>query len=905
MKSTELFRFVLVRPADKQERVTKVNYVNVTESFTAVGYQPKDIVIDDVLNYGKIFHDLDQAGNLKSNIKTVIESVEVGNKDWTFDKNVLDGQLISIYKYGRDEFALGPKLSRYRQLYDVVERASKNADDIEVLPLSLEVEHKNVEQPKSIEQPRGPVRLFDAKQVSDLNRAIDLLQSPKDLQKVLAVDPLVLRDDGNHDAAPLRLTLKQDWYSVLPIDTQVAVQRLVGTNMLSVHEVYHTLIEASRSVFPKYILATRKNGLYSIGPFHVELTDMPDLSLPVQTELERVPGSDVLFTGFGDLLVVRERPLHYEGGDISNIQNVLKSEILKRETKHFTETVDTLTTSEENTREEQHDSQTTDRFSLSNESSNVLKESTSLKAGLSVSAKYGPYVEVHADASVAQDKSSEDSSKTAAAFSKEVTSRASLKVIEKILRSRTIQTTDRFEENFTHEFNNVKDGASNISGVYQWINKVTQAQTYNYGKRWMIDFIVPEPAAFSLDVASGKSDIVAEKPIPLTETAMDINESNYAQIAARYNVTGMKAPPEYMITVSKALTEKTGEQPGVLAQAADVVVSAGYASVYATIVVIFVTLEVGGGQSLFPTVDVAVGGMKSRLGISSGSSVGAAPVEKTTYTGSTTNLSTGTISVGFVAEHTRACTAFFEVTCVRTQNAYDTWRLTVYDQIVLGYMQMKNAYDKAVAQATADIATSIRGQNPGNNSNIVFNEIKKACISMIRKGNFDAFGAIKKDNDGYWETDLSKAELQGPYIRFFEQAFEWENMQYLFYPYYWGRKSQWKVTSMIQDNDPDFASFLRAGASRVVLPVRSNFHDDVAYFLNRGKVWGGGPLPSLRDPRYISIAQELEKMKGKQGDEVSIGEPWEVRVPTNLVRLRTDGELPSWGKDSRGEWTEL
>lgn len=39
--------------------------------------------------------------------------------------------------------------------------------------------------------------------------------------------------------------------------------------------------------------------------------------------------------------------------------------------------------------------------------------------------------------------------------------------------------------------------------------------------------------------------------------------------------------------------------------------------------------------------------------------------------------------------------------------------------------------------------------------------------------------------------NFDEAAGEGPYVRFFEQAFEWEHMTWLAYPYFRGRKSQW------------------------------------------------------------------------------------------------------------------
>ncbi len=52
----------------------------------------------------------------------------------------------------------------------------------------------------------------------------------------------------------------------------------------------------------------------------------------------------------------------------------------------------------------------------------------------------------------------------------------------------------------------------------------------------------------------------------------------------------------------------------------------------------------------------------------------------------------------------------------------------------------------------------------------------------------------------------------------------------------------------------------------------------------------------------MPIADELAERLGKPGDEIPQGEAWEVRVPTNLVKLRADDKLPTWHKDVNGEW---
>jgi hypothetical protein len=137
-----------------------------------------------------------------------------------------------------------------------------------------------------------------------------------------------------------------------------------------------------------------------------------------------------------------------------------------------------------------------------------------------------------------------------------------------------------------------------------------------------------------------------------------------------------------------------------------------------------------------------------------------------------------------------------------------------------------------------------------------------------------------------------------PYVRFFEQAFEWEHIVYFFYPYFWGLKKAWNNRMLLDDVDPPFADFLRAGAVRVVVPVRPGFGAAVAHYLGTpdGQIWNGGPPPDIGDSLYLPIIKEIEEATGAPGSETPVGDPWEVRLPTTLVRIRPNNDLPSWHK---------
>lgn len=122
---------------------------------------------------------------------------------------------------------------------------------------------------------------------------------------------------------------------------------------------------------------------------------------------------------------------------------------------------------------------------------------------------------------------------------------------------------------------------------------------------------------------------------------------------------------------------------------------------------------------------------------------------------------------------------------------------------------------------------------------------------------------------------------------------------------FWGRKGQWREHLFHEHPYPAFNQFLKAGYCRVVVPARLGFEGAIDHYLKIGDIWNGGPLPTVSSGMYLSIADEIAEGLDHPGDEVPQGDPWLVRIPTTLVRLRADNALPSWGQASSGNWVEI
>jgi hypothetical protein len=593
--------------------------------------------------------------------------------------------------------------------------------------------------------------------------------------------------------------------------------------------------------------------------------------------------------GVGDLLVVKQFLKRYEAREESHIENILKSESKKSIYSRMDLSETTTTTETEVDKEEDRDQQTTERFELATESSNTLKEDSSLKAGLSVSGSYGPIVEFKATTDFATSTAKEEASKVGTKYSKDVTTRATSKIIEKNRRQVVTRFVTKVREKSVHGFDNV-NGAASIVGQYQWVDKIYEAQVFNYGKRMLYDIMLPEPAAFLLfaSTRTPKSQADLIKPDPFTLSPADLSEGNYPYYVKKYSVAGVVPPPPLYATSSKAVEGKGDRNDdGIGSKSEDVPIPDGYQAMNASVITWFVWFD----DSDAAFVDMSLGRRGNQVKVNSGGAWFP-----------TLSSETGTVSFAAVSYKIDTFIVNIEILCQRRPETLDAWRLKTHTAIVQAYQQQLRDYQDQLAALQMQAVQQFQGRNPATNERMIRTELKKGAISLFTEQQYDWLNAIQTSAQGYPELDIAEANLEGRYVRFFEQAFEWEQMMYFFYPYYWGRKSNWTERALLDDPDPLFADFIKAGSARCVLPVRPGFEAAVAYFLLTAQIWNGGDLPPLTDPLYVSIIKEIQERDQAPAEEVAQGEPWDVRLPTSLVYLREERSLPSWHKDSSGDW---
>jgi len=285
--------------------------------------------------------------------------------------------------------------------------------------------------------------------------------------------------------------------------------------------------------------------------------------------------------GVGELLIVKQQLVRYQGGDLAHIENVLEGETKTREHRRARKTEEFFEFGIETATEEERDLQSTERFEIQKEAEETIKRETKFEAGLTISASYGSILEVEANTNYALEKSKERSTKLASELSKEIVSKSVSKFSEKVREKRTMRITAEVEEKNLHELINPA-GNEHVVGVYQWIDKVYEAQVFNYGLRTMYDFMVPEPGAFLNEALTQNLDEDAglKMPEPIKKVPSDLNISDYQKYALAYEATGVLPPPLYVFEESVAFNAgaDTGESstPDSYSEVAVIEIEPGY-----------------------------------------------------------------------------------------------------------------------------------------------------------------------------------------------------------------------------------------------------------------------------------------------------------------------------------------
>ena len=573
-----------------------------------------------------------------------------------------------------------------------------------------------------------------------------------------------------------------------------------------------------------------------------------------------------LTTYISDLFIIKEELARFEEGDVADIENVLAGEMKVRRHRYLYRTEDSRESEEETISSDERDHQASEKFSLQEEVRSTIESKVGIDAGVTATLKYGPVSTITPHANVTANFSKSQAENIARAYAKEIVDRSVTKVQEKVRRVQVSKVISELEERNKHSINNAEAGAGHRAGLYYWVNRVSHAQVFNYGKHMMFDAILPEPAALFKKLYDEKfrRDQAKGEPTKPVETTAAITRTTYGSLLSKYAIasTDELQPPDPATAIQVAFSQnvaepessktmgfssnefKTAEIPKgykAIRMEFDVRANSGHPKGTDDKDEVAISVHVGDVVLLQQSLNefyAAEHNQSLPLNMAAWSASGTRPM----------NGEEGVITVALagISSMAFAVSGTVSITCELKTEAFEKWQMTIYNEIMADYHRRLDAYN--ASSDRGDQLIQIKGRNPFLNREIERNEIKRHVIALLLCNYFNGIGSMveRVAPCGYPEIDFAKLERDSPIIQFFEQVFEWEYVNYLFYHSMWARKCKWPELIDEDSGDPLFDKFLMAGAARVQVPIRNGMEEYFAWFLKTGQIWGASGIRRSR-----------------------------------------------------------
>lgn len=609
--------------------------------------------------------------------------------------------------------------------------------------------------------------------------------------------------------------------------------------------------------------------------------------------------------GRSDLLVVRQTTTGYRQSEIAYLENILVGETRLREHTQRLMTRRELFEQVIKEEEETHDLQVTDRAELSREISDVIKEDLRAEGSIQVTSR-GP-TKVVASASASYSRSTEEAAKIAEEYSRETVERAVKRTMERVTREVRSVIEEEITELNRHGFTRDTTAPDHISGIYQYLERVSRAKIFCYGERELYDLLIPEPAALIWQMAVSRVEMHNPLQRPDAELFESLTLANIAdkraEVIRAYQVSDLPDFPEEHKQVSMAISNTGSGGSAKHAQNKDLQIPEGYVAVDGSFVL---SVEVEDSNSK-PNGGWIAGNLVNTWIINNLTDNKGKAAEDFTFV---TPQPGPSIAAAFNADNFTSIVGAITLNLELTEDARRDWAIEAYARVSARYEQLRLEYEQTIIQLTSTQQAESTKLPEGSRlelQRMVRFELQRSAIDIMRNapvdfalmGEYD-FSQADGSLSSHPTVDTDAVRTSEPEIRFLQQAFEWEHMVWVLYPYFWGRRQQWDRTVVQTHPDPDFAAFLNAGAARVQISVRPGFENAVKHYMETGEVYGGLGLPKIGDPNYVSFIDEQMTSLGGPGEEIAwppdSPKEWTVLAPTPLVLARsvTKPQLPTW-----------
>lgn len=460
-----------------------------------------------------------------------------------------------------------------------------------------------------------------------------------------------------------------------------------------------------------------------------------------------------------------------------------------------------------------------------------------------------------------------------------VTSRASARTIQDHKTSFTVTTVSGMEDFTAHLLENPHPDKVMLVDYFARVRN-WRSELYRCGVRLAYDVVLPDPGArlrARWTELLGIDDVLRNE-FDFTIGPSSIGRGNWRQLADTYGA-GLPAPPEPTRVVETVHMIDT-ETPYVTLTTDDGIKW----TTPQRVIALSVTVPDGyrlDQLNVFANVRAWAGSTLMWITAIAGGSWTSVDADADGYMhldwnrGPADVPATGTIDVVFRIQ--TALNGELKLTLVAEPGdaAMDAWRGQCFG-LLRDAALVQDAQHRAYLR---DRAGTLRRQIAADNTlhlrRLEREQVMRLVLSWLFPGFDDAASVLGSiDDPGGLDASTWQHVMEyGEYIKFVQNAIDWDHVTVFLYPYFWD--SVWNERSKLFLEHPDAVhrEFLRAGAARVIIAIQPGYEKDVVPLLDQGQL--GKLTPQSRFSTVIAdvVAANEEFVASIGADGEAGGEP--------------------------------
>lgn len=555
-------------------------------------------------------------------------------------------------------------------------------------------------------------------------------------------------------------------------------------------------------------------------------------------------------------------PLGYERGELVYSLSLTPHEKVFMSYREWTKTDSEYITSVTESIENSTQQSLSEKSELSESVKSQQQHSNGLDASASASGSYGPFFTASASLDYRVSDSITRSEEDSAKRSQDITKSASSRVKKELKVNFKLTTERGTEEQSYKQIENPTDRP--VRWDFHRINKKWQIDLYRYGIRLTYDIVIPEPGSYLLRKYALLKVLAEEisKPFTFTILPWEINQGNYLKLAALYGALP-DSPPDPTVDIVGHV-QKTFSTVSSGTDFLELKLPDNYE---------FKTWSAEGSIVTRSEIDVQRLARLDPLTVVNTNILESGAKYSSRYAW-VYEYNWGGYGIGNDPRQGDTLSLRVLARGSLTNKGLQEWQAKTWERFAQSAKAQHEARIQRLTQLRYSIEEELEVDDPLILRKIEKEEIMKGVLRWMLGPAFSFYPSslpslrlgnssenLGEDIEYYFGDALSLTSLQynavlkhGELVRFLQQAIEWENVNYLMYPYFWTDYSRWDLKQNLWHKDFVHRNFLRAGAARVVLTIRPGFERSFLTFARTLNL--DGSLPPTH--RYMTLAEELE-----------------------------------------------